>query len=99
MTEKTERILEAAMVGALLILAAAGVTMAIARAGESQTMSLRAQCDAMTLAAVMVQENGIHCPGAADFGHDEGTLAVCRMARGRTPEQVAALPQCRESAL
>ena len=96
MTEKTERILEAAMVGALLILAAAGVTMAVGRAGESQMMSLRAQCDAMTLAAADIERHGIQCPGPADFGHSAGELAVCRMARGRTPEQIAALPQCRE---
>lgn len=98
MTEKQEKILEVALVGCLLLLAAAGITMAIARAGESQTASMRAQCDAMLLASALVQSDRLYCPGAADFGHDESTLALCRLSRGRTPEQVAQLPQCREGA-
>lgn len=85
---------QAGLIGASIIVGSLTIAGVLKPQLESYPNSLQALCETHMLAAVAVQENGIHCPGEATFGHSEGSLALCGMARGRTPEQIARLPQC-----
>lgn len=90
--------IEVILAGCAIIVCGILIAAGVNRAAEAYSMSLAARCDAQILAASLVELHGIHCPGAADFGHSEATIALCGMARGRTPEQVARLPQCLDAA-
>lgn len=92
MTTETTR---AAIIGGAII-AASLILAAVAKpAVEGYPTGLAAQCQTQLIAAALVEELALHCPGAADYGHTEGSIALCALARGRSPEQVARLPQCR----
>jgi hypothetical protein len=87
-----------AIAGAALIAAALGAAAVIKPAAEAYGMGITSQCRDQLLAAAAVELHGIHCPGAADYGHSEASIALCAMAGGRTPEQVARLPICEGAA-
>lgn len=87
-----------AIAGAALIAAALGAAAVIKPTAEAYGMGITSQCRDQLLAAAAVELHGLHCPGAADYGHSEASITLCAMAGGRTPEQVARLPICEGAA-
>ena len=82
-------IIGGAIITASLILASVAKPMV-----EAYSMEIADQCRDQIIAAAQVQLHGLQCPGAADYGHSEASIALCGLAGGRTPRQVARLPIC-----
>jgi hypothetical protein len=95
---KTADIGEAMIAGGILIAVGLAWSAVMKPATEAYAMGIDAQCRDQMIAAALVEELALHCPGAADYGHTEGSIALCGIAGGRTPEQVARLPQCKDVA-
>jgi hypothetical protein len=87
-----------AIAGSALIAATLGAAAAIKPAAEAYGMGIDSQCRDQIIAASLVELHGIHCPGAADYGHSEASIALCGLAGGRTPERIARLTICEGAA-
>jgi len=81
-------------IGFALIACGLALAAVIKPAAEAYRMGVDAQCRDQIMAAAQVQLHGLQCPGAADYGHSEASIALCGLAGGRTPRQVARLPIC-----
>ena len=81
-------------IGFALIACGLAISAVIKPAAEAYSMEIADQCRDQIIAASLVQLHGLQCPGAADYGHSEASIALCGLAGGRTPRQVARLPIC-----
>ena len=89
-----KRVAEAAM-GVILIVFGMSIGVAIKHGAEAYSMGIDGQCRDQLIAAAEVELHGLQCPGAADYGHSEASIALCALSGGKTPEQVARQPICK----
>ena len=86
-----------ALAGAGIITAGILLAAAANRSAEAYSMAMQSQCTATVTAAAVIRLAGADCDPAS--GHADEVVELCRITHGRTPTQVARLPQCRESTL